>query len=54
VQLKWSSTGPAAQAALVADVTRLIGEQGAPVSSHFPMINKIVELRMIGRRRGSV
>jgi hypothetical protein len=54
VQRKWSSTGPAAQAAHVAEVTRLIEEQGEPVSSHFPMINKIVELRMIGQRRGSV
>jgi hypothetical protein len=42
--------GAATQAELVAEPTRLIQATGGRVFSGFPMINKIVELRLIGRK----
>lgn len=54
VQHEWESTDPATQEELVAELTRLIiGAKGQAVSAEFPMINKITELRLIGRRHGN-
>ena len=52
VQDEWSSTDPVTQAALV---TRLIEETGlAQLYSGFPVTNKVVELRLIGRRHRGI
>lgn len=52
VQCEWTSSAPATQATLIGEMTQLIEDRGSQVSAHFPMINKIVELRLIGRRHG--
>jgi hypothetical protein len=49
VQDEWGSTGTATQADLVKELTRLIEAADEPVFSRFPMTNKIVELRLMGR-----
>lgn len=49
VQAEWQSTNPTTQDKLIAELTRLIEEIGRPVFHGFPMINKIIELRLIGR-----
>jgi hypothetical protein len=50
VQAEWESTGEAIRAELRAELTRLIEANGQPLFAEFPMINKIVEFRLIGRR----
>lgn len=49
VQDEWGSTSTGTQADLVKELTRAIEAADAPVFSGFPMTNKIVELRLIGR-----
>jgi hypothetical protein len=49
VQSEWASTEPPTRAALTERVTDLIQRSGEPAFSGFPMTNKIVELRLIGR-----
>ena len=51
IQDEWDSTAPATQIDLIAELTRLIEAEGNQVSASFPMINKIVELRLIGRHQ---
>lgn len=53
VQRERVSNGVVTQTELVAELTRLIEDRGSRVYSRFPMINKIAELRIIGRRHGS-
>lgn len=50
VQAEWRSTEPAIRNDLAAELTRLIEKSGNSVSAGFPMANKIVELRLMGRR----
>lgn len=50
VQAEWESTDEATAHDLRAELTRLIEMNGQPVCPEFPMINKIVELRLISRR----
>jgi hypothetical protein len=51
VQDEWARTDSETQAALVAELTKhIVAAKGEPVSPGFPMVNKIVELRLIGRR----
>lgn len=49
VQDEWGSTGTATRADLVKELTRLMEAAGEPVFSGFPVTNKIVELRLMGR-----
>jgi hypothetical protein len=49
VQSEWESTDDTTRNALVAELARLVEETGRPVFADFPVINKIVELRLIGR-----
>jgi hypothetical protein len=50
VQAEWESTNAGTRDLLIAELTRVIEECGHPVFAEFPMINKIVELRLMGRR----
>lgn len=50
VQREWLDSGAIIQSQLVSALTQLIEDQGLQVSSRFPMINKIAELRIMGRR----
>ena len=50
VKEEWAGTSPAAQDALIAELTRVIEAEGPAVFPGFPLVNKIVELRRIGRR----
>jgi len=50
VQDEWSATQPATQAELEAALRTLIESAGRPAFPGFPMVNKIVELRLMGRR----
>jgi hypothetical protein len=50
VQAQWLATPPEVQHDLVAALTKRIEETGATVVPGFPMANKIVELRLMGRR----
>jgi len=50
VQEEWAATDPATREELVQTVKALIEQTGQQVFSGFPMTNKIVELRLIGRR----
>jgi hypothetical protein len=51
VQDEWARTEHEVQVALVAELTKhIIAARGEPVSPGFPMVNKVVELRLIGRR----
>ncbi|MHB8288686.1 MAG: hypothetical protein ACYDEY_05535 [Acidimicrobiales bacterium] len=50
VQEEWASTSGTTRAELVAALAALIEATGTEVFSEFPMANKIVELRVIGRR----
>lgn len=54
VQKEWESTSRADQQALRAELSRLIQDVGQPPSGDFPMINKIIEVRLIGRRHPAV
>jgi hypothetical protein len=48
VQYEWDSTEPAVQTDLIRALTKAIGQN--QIFSGYPMINKIIELRLIGRR----
>ena len=50
VQTEWAATDTCTRDLLIAELTRMIGECGPPVFAEFPVINKIVELRLMGRR----
>ena len=54
VQGEWKSTNSVARAELVTELTRLVEATGQQVFSGFPMTNKIVELRLIGRHHRMV
>lgn len=49
VQDEWASTDTATRHALIAELTIVIETEGRAVYAGFPLINKIVELRLIGR-----
>jgi hypothetical protein len=49
VQDEWATTGAAARNALITELTQAIETRGWAVSPGFPLVNKIVELRLIGR-----
>jgi hypothetical protein len=51
IQDEWDSTTPPTRTGLITELTRLIEAEGDQVSVSFPMINKIVELRLIGRHQ---
>ena len=51
IQDEWRSTAPAARTDLITELTRLIEAEGGQVFAGFPMVNKIVELRLIGRHQ---
>jgi hypothetical protein len=51
IQDEWRSTTPATRTDLIAELTRLIEAEGEQVFTGFPMVNKIVELRLIGRHQ---
>jgi hypothetical protein len=50
VQDEWAKTSPATRTELEAAVKTLIEATGATTFAGFPLVNKIVELRLIGRR----
>jgi hypothetical protein len=51
VQDEWRSTAPDARTDLITELTRLVEAEGERVFAGFPMVNKIVELRLIGRHQ---
>jgi len=51
IQEEWRSTPPAIRTDLMTELTRLIEAEGEQVFAGFPMVNKVVELRLIGRRQ---
>lgn len=50
VQSLWASTPGDTRAALFAGMTEAVEGAGAKLNPEFPMVNKIVELRLIGRQ----
>lgn len=54
VQNDWAATDRANRAELTAALTTHIEAQGSKVFFGFPMLNKLVELRIIGRRHRSM
>ncbi len=50
VQSLWASTPDDTRTALIAAMTEAVAGAGAKPSPEFPMVNKIVELRLIGRQ----
>jgi hypothetical protein len=50
VQDEWAATEPADRTALIAMLTGRIEATGATVFPGYPFVNKVVELRLIGRR----
>ena len=50
VQDEWAATEPADRTALVATLTERIEATGATVFPRYPFVNKVVELRLIGRQ----
>lgn len=50
VQSTWADTPADARDALVKVMTDAVEVAGSTLNAEFPMINKIVELRLIGRR----
>lgn len=50
VQTEWASTDGCTRDQLIAELTCTIEEEGRPLFAGFPLINKIVELRLMGRR----
>jgi len=54
VQQVWAATPTDARTELAAELGRQIEATGAPVFGGFPMVNKVVELRLIGRRHPSI
>jgi hypothetical protein len=53
VQDEWARTDAATRDILISELTQVIETRGQAVSSRFPMVNKIVELRLIGRGHSS-
>jgi hypothetical protein len=51
IQDEWRSASPATQTDLITELTRLVEAEGGQVFAGFPMVNKIVELRLIGRHQ---
>jgi hypothetical protein len=49
VQDEWAKTGPAARTALIAEITQAVEAPGQVLFPGFPLVNKIIELRIIGR-----
>ena len=49
VQGEWAGTDATARDALIAELTLAVETQGPALSPRFPLVNKIVELRLIGR-----
>jgi hypothetical protein len=50
VQSLWASTPEDTRAALIAAMTEAVESTGLKLNPEFPMVNKIVELRLIGRQ----
>jgi hypothetical protein len=50
VQAEWAATHISIRGALTAELTHVIEGSGRPIYAGFPTINKIVELRLMGRR----
>jgi hypothetical protein len=50
VQDEWTATEPADRTALITTLTERIEATGAPVFPGYPFVNKVVELRLIGRQ----
>jgi hypothetical protein len=50
VQSLWASTPDDTRTALIAAMTEAVEIAGAKLSPEFPLVNKIVELRLIGRQ----
>lgn len=50
VQGEWARTDATARDALIAELTQAIETRGRAISPGFPLVNKIVELRLIGRK----
>ena len=50
VQEVWTSTSEGTRDALIAAMTKAVEAAGAQMNHEFPMVNKIVELRLIGRQ----
>jgi hypothetical protein len=49
VQDEWARTDAAARDALIAELTQAIETPGRTISPGFPKVNKLIELRIIGR-----
>lgn len=50
VQALWASTPDDTRTALIATMTEAVEIAGANINPEFPMLNKIIELRLIGRQ----
>jgi hypothetical protein len=50
VQSLWASTGHDTRAELLAAMTEAVETSGGTLNAKFPLVNKIVELRLIGRQ----
>jgi hypothetical protein len=50
VQSLWASTPDFSRAALIATMTEAVESAGTKLNPEFPMVNKIVELQLIGRQ----
>jgi hypothetical protein len=50
VQDEWIATGPAVRTAMIRTLTRRIEATGASVFLGYPFVNKVMELRLIGRQ----
>jgi hypothetical protein len=51
IQGEWRSTTPAVRIDLITELTHLVEAEGEQIFAGFPMVNKIVELRLIGRHQ---
>jgi predicted DNA-binding protein len=51
IQDEWQSTAAAARTDLITELTHLVEAEGEQLFAGFPIVNKIVELRLIGRRQ---
>nr|WP_296075683.1 hypothetical protein [uncultured Actinoplanes sp.] len=52
VKGSWEATDPDTRKALIAEMTRLVEQLDRPLEPTFPLVTKIVELALIGRRHG--
>lgn len=50
VKGSWELTDPATRKILIAEMTRLVEQLDRPLEPTFPLVNKIVELALIGQR----